>query len=63
MAFLNVHSEAGGHLLGVCLPEDIDSRPVAEAFITYAHNNQKHVVYNPSLSIYRALLEKYPDPK
>ena len=63
MAFVRVRNEAGGHLLGVCLPDDIDSRQVAEAFITYAHNNREHLIYNPSRLIYWALLEKYPCPK
>ena len=63
MAFLNVRDEAGKNLLGVCLPEDIDSRHVAETFIAYVHKNREHLIYNPSLLIYWALLEKYPCPK
>jgi hypothetical protein len=60
MAFLNFHNEAGNHTLGVCMPEDLDSRHVIDTFLGYVHNNLDHAKYNPSLLIYWALLEKYP---
>jgi len=63
MAFMGVRNQAGDHLLGVCLPDDIDSRHVAEAFVTYSQSNREHLIYNPSLLIYWALLEKYPCKK
>ncbi len=63
MAFLNFHNEAGEHTLGVCMPEDLDSKSVIETFIKYVQNNREHMIYNPSLLIYWALLEKYPCKK
>jgi len=63
MAFLNFHNDAGHPTLGVCLPEDLDSRHVIDVFLAYVHKNQDHLKYNPSLLIYWALLEKYPCAK
>jgi hypothetical protein len=63
MAFFNFHNEAGHHTLGVCLPDELDSRHVIDVFLGYVHNNQDHMKYNPSLLIYWALLEKYPCSK
>jgi hypothetical protein len=63
MAFLNFHNEAGSHTLGVCMPDELDSRHVIDTFLEYVHNNPDHMKYNPSLLIYWALLEKYPCPK
>jgi hypothetical protein len=63
MAFLNFHNEAGNHTLGVCMPDELDSRHVIDAFLEYVHKNRDHMKYNPSLLIYWALLEKYPCKK
>jgi Ssp1 endopeptidase immunity protein Rap1a len=63
MAFFNIRDNEGGHVLGVCLPEAIDSQDVVEALLTYAHKNQEHAIYNPTLLTYWALLEKYPCKK
>ncbi|MGO9359603.1 MAG: Rap1a/Tai family immunity protein [Xanthobacteraceae bacterium] len=63
MAFLNFHNEDGHHTLGVCLPDELDSRHVIDVFLGYVHANHDHLKYNPSLLIYWALLEKYPCPK
>jgi hypothetical protein len=60
MAFLNFHNEAGKHTLGVCMPDELDSRHVIDVFLDYVHKNRDHMKYNASLLIYWALLEKYP---
>ena len=60
MAFLNFHNDAGKHTLGVCMPEDIESRSVIDFFLSYVKKNPENVKYNPSLLIYWSLLEKYP---
>jgi hypothetical protein len=59
----NIRDEAGGHLLGVCLPEGIDSQDLIEALLEYAHKNVEHAVYNPTFLLYWAMLEKYPCKK
>ena len=60
MAFLNFHDKDGKHTLGVCMPEDIQSVEVMKTFLDYVNKNKAETVYNPSLLIYWALLEKYP---
>jgi len=63
MAFFNIRDDAGLHVLNVCLPEGIDSQDVIEALLDYAHKNVEHTVYNPTLLVFWAMLEKYPCKK
>ena len=60
MAFLNFHDQAGSHTLGVCMPEDLHSVDVMKVVLDYVNKNKQETIYNPSLLIYWALLEKYP---
>jgi hypothetical protein len=58
--FMNFRDAAGGPLLGVCLPKDIDSKTVAEAFLAFADHHEDDLKFNPSFLIYWSLLEKFP---
>ena len=63
LAALNIRDDAGKQILGVCVPDELDSRDVAAFLINYANEHKDRVIYNPTLLIYWALKEKYPCPK
>jgi hypothetical protein len=60
MVFLNLRTESGGEMLGVCLPEGVHSNAVIETFLDYVKGHPDDRKYNPSFLIYWAMLEKYP---
>lgn len=60
MAFMNFRDAEGAEMLGVCLPEGIDTKVVAETFLDFAKRHDDDMIYNPSFLIYWSLLEKYP---
>ena len=62
-AFMNFRDFRGESELGVCLPKDIDSKIVIEAFLAFAARYDEALGYNPSYLIYWSLLEKYPCKK
>ena len=59
-AFMNFRDDDGNELLGVCLPDDVTTKAIAETFLDYIKRHDQDVKYNPSFLIYWSLLEKYP---
>jgi len=60
MAFLDIRDEAGKHTLGVCIPDDMDSVDIVKILLDDTHKDANSLKYNPSLLIYKSLLENYP---